>query len=133
MITGLLQFSTERTRTPSSAKSPGPQLGWSSLLLQAEREDAWAVNYLNVNWPGMQSLLEAIDADGSSYVTIPELNIFSAHRPAEWRFVFRLLTPHLYLYFRSLPRWLAYWTVGEQLLLSKLTNLTSEYQVPNWL
>ncbi|KAI0630036.1 hypothetical protein C8Q77DRAFT_236077 [Trametes polyzona] len=58
------------------------------------RVDTWALQYITAG--RIQPLLEAIDDDFSSFVTVTEVNAFTAARPAEW----------------SLPRWIAYWTCG---------------------
>ncbi|KAJ6562519.1 hypothetical protein B0H19DRAFT_99038 [Mycena capillaripes] len=57
-------------------------------------EDLWTLDYITIR--GIQPLIEEIDEDGSSFVTLRELNTFTTSRPEGW----------------SLPRWIAYWTVG---------------------
>ncbi|KAF8502001.1 hypothetical protein BU17DRAFT_102075 [Hysterangium stoloniferum] len=60
-------------------------------------EDEWALGYINVF--RVQPLMEALDRDASSFVTVVEANAFAAARPPQW----------------SLPHWLAYWTCGFEL------------------
>ncbi|KAJ7181386.1 hypothetical protein C8R43DRAFT_1170245 [Mycena crocata] len=57
-------------------------------------EDMWALDHIIIQ--RIQPLIEALDDDGSSFVTVQELNEFTTSRPADW----------------SLPRWIAYWTTG---------------------
>lgn len=46
-------------------------------------EDEWALKCITVH--GMQSLMEALDDDGSSFVTVNEVNEFISGKPNEWR------------------------------------------------
>ncbi|KAL1941924.1 hypothetical protein VTO73DRAFT_6454 [Trametes versicolor] len=65
-----------------------------AIVRGSNQVDAWAFQYLTVS--RVQPLVEAIDNDFSNYVTVSELNAFTAARPVGW----------------SLPRWIAYWTCG---------------------
>jgi len=56
--------------------------------------DAWAIKYIDVI--RLQPILEAIDDDASGFITIGEMNRFTASRPIDW----------------SLPHWVAFWAVG---------------------
>lgn len=51
-------------------------------------DDSWALQYINVRL--IQPLIEAIDDDGSSFVTVSELNDFTSCRPKGWRRVLKL-------------------------------------------
>jgi hypothetical protein len=51
-------------------------------------DDSWALQYINVRL--IQPLIEAIDDDGSSFVTVTELNEFTSCRPTGWRRVLKL-------------------------------------------
>ena len=51
-------------------------------------EDSWALQYITVRL--IQPLIEAIDDDGSSFVTVSELNDFTSCRPTGWRRVLKL-------------------------------------------
>ena len=104
----LLKFSMEHVQTPLGARSPESTM----VSFHLEREDAWTSKYLSSSWK--QGLLEAIDMDGSTKVTIPELNSFSSLRPEGWRYSNLLSFLHGLTVF-SLPRWLAYWTIGKLL------------------
>ena len=46
--------------------------------------DAWATVYITVE--RVRHLIEAIDDDVSSFVTIAEINRFTAARPTGWRY-----------------------------------------------
>ena len=52
-------------------------------------EDSWALEYINLRL--VQPLVEAIDDDGSSFVTVSELNDFTSCRPKGWRRVLKLM------------------------------------------
>ncbi|KAI9459301.1 hypothetical protein F5148DRAFT_1319736 [Russula earlei] len=56
--------------------------------------DAWAIKYVDVF--RLQPILEAIDDDASGFITIGEMNRFSASRPVDW----------------SMAHWVAFWAVG---------------------
>ncbi|KAI0699891.1 hypothetical protein C8T65DRAFT_296383 [Cerioporus squamosus] len=60
----------------------------------AAPEDEWALQFITVL--RIQPLIEALDVDFSSFVTVAEANAFTAARPQNW----------------SLPHWIAYWTYG---------------------
>ena len=51
-------------------------------------KDSWALQYINVHL--IQPLIEAIDEDGSSFITVNELNDFTSGRPTGWRRVLKL-------------------------------------------
>ncbi len=80
--------------------------------------DEWALEYINLN--RLQAITEAFDDDGSGFVTIAEVNQFTASCPDDWRYV----TPIYAVYFESLrcqnslPHWLAYWAIGMQYYLA---------------
>ncbi|KAL0578964.1 hypothetical protein V5O48_003056 [Marasmius crinis-equi] len=57
-------------------------------------EDLWSLNYITIH--RIQPLIEALDEDGSSFITVTEVNTFTSSRPESW----------------SLPKWIAYWTIG---------------------
>ena len=46
-------------------------------------EDSWALEHINIRL--IQPLIEAIDEDGSSFITVSELNEFTSSRPKTWR------------------------------------------------
>ncbi len=54
--------------------------------------DHWTLEYITVQ--RAQPLIEALDGDMSSFVTIAEVNAFTAARPSHWRLVYRLSTHH---------------------------------------
>ncbi|KAI0646024.1 hypothetical protein C8Q79DRAFT_730049 [Trametes meyenii] len=65
----------------------------------ARPDEAWTLQYITVS--RVRPLIEAIDDDLSSFVTVSEVNAFTSARPASW----------------SLPRWVAYWTYGFEMTL----------------
>ena len=55
----------------------------ASALPEIPMEDMWALEYITVN--KIQPLMEALDDDGSSFVTVGEVNAFTSSRPESWR------------------------------------------------
>ena len=51
-------------------------------------KDSWALQYIHLRL--IQPLIEAIDDDGSSFVTVTELNEFTSRRPKGWRRVLQM-------------------------------------------
>ena len=47
------------------------------------KEDSWALDYISIL--RVQSILEALDDDGSGFVSVKEANDFTAARPIDWR------------------------------------------------
>ncbi|KXN86242.1 hypothetical protein AN958_10320 [Leucoagaricus sp. SymC.cos] len=81
--------------TPPSARM-SPILPPSKKL-----DDKWALAYINAAY--VQSILEAVDDDGTGYISIKEVNTFVEERPSGW----------------SLPEWFAYWAVGWQISITQ--------------
>ena len=85
-------------------------MGTAGVNLSSD-PDAWAIKYIDIL--RLQPILEAIDDDASGFITIGEMNRFTASRPIDWR-----LEPllNLYVYYlmnSSLPHWVAFWAVGK--------------------
>lgn len=54
--------------------------------VHAQRDpDEWTLPYIDVSY--VQPILEALDDDASGFITISEVNKFSAARPKGWRSV----------------------------------------------
>ncbi|OSC99819.1 hypothetical protein PYCCODRAFT_1513435 [Trametes coccinea BRFM310] len=68
---------------------------------QIHEEDMWALRCLGLK--RLQHIVEVLDCDASGYVTIQEVNQFTTSRPEGW----------------SLLRWLAYWAIGWQLVMTE--------------
>jgi hypothetical protein len=94
------------------------------------QDDKWALAYINAAY--VQPILEAVDDDGTGFVSVKEVNTFVGSRPDGWRSVVfcarmaptssrlkLMLILHL-LY--SLPHWIAYWAVGWQTSISLYKN-----------
>jgi hypothetical protein len=45
--------------------------------------DAWAIKYIDIM--RLQPIMESIDDDASGFITIGEINRFTASRPIDWR------------------------------------------------
>jgi hypothetical protein len=61
------------------------QGGESAETFYKEHEDMWAVHFLDLEY--LQAIHEAIDDDGSGFITVEELNQFTTSRPSGWRLV----------------------------------------------
>ncbi|KAH9933228.1 uncharacterized protein BXZ73DRAFT_77381 [Epithele typhae] len=66
----------------------------SAATADSPEDDTWALESISVL--RVQPIIEAMDEDVSSFITIQELNDFTSARPEDW----------------SLPRWIAYWASG---------------------
>jgi hypothetical protein len=53
--------------------------------------DTWALTYINV--VRLQPISESFDDDASGFVTVSEVNAFTASRPMGWRYILSL--PHV--------------------------------------
>ncbi|KIK61460.1 hypothetical protein GYMLUDRAFT_43033 [Collybiopsis luxurians FD-317 M1] len=78
-------------------------LGGASQMPGEEEEDNkqddWAIEYITIS--RIQPLLEAIDDDSSTLISVAEVNNFTTARPKDW----------------SLVQWMAFWTAGFPLTL----------------
>ena len=60
--------------------------GDSSDVHKLQTEDEWALQYITaLKVQAVQPLMEALDDDVSSFVTVAEVNAFTAARPKDWR------------------------------------------------
>ncbi|THH02008.1 hypothetical protein EW026_g787 [Hermanssonia centrifuga] len=73
----------------------GPRQKGAGHLLQ----DEWAIKYLGIRY--LRLLKEALDEDGSGYITTSEVNRFTERLPENLGW--------------SLQHWIAYWTIGWQI------------------
>ncbi|KAJ3506012.1 hypothetical protein NLJ89_g7110 [Agrocybe chaxingu] len=71
-----------------------PRSAQSAVFNMRRQDDKWALAYINAAY--VQPILEAVDDDGTGFVSVKEVNTFVASRPEGW----------------SLPTWIAYWAVG---------------------
>ncbi|KAJ7053818.1 hypothetical protein C8F01DRAFT_550066 [Mycena amicta] len=62
--------------------------------LPAAADDRWTLTYINA--AHIQPISEAVDDDGSGFVSSKEANLFAAQRSEKW----------------SLPQWTAFWAAG---------------------
>jgi len=101
-----------------------PPRSAQGVSFKKPHDDKWALAYINAAY--VQPILEAVDDDGTGFVSVKEVNTFVASRPDGWRFVLnRYFLPdsvlNLLLFF-SLPTWIAYWAVGWQASISVYKN-----------
>lgn len=52
----------------------------------AEDPEAWLLEYLDV--AHVRPVVEAMDADGSGFISVKEVNAFARSKPSEWRYSF---------------------------------------------
>ncbi|KZV67456.1 hypothetical protein PENSPDRAFT_754875 [Peniophora sp. CONT] len=93
-LVGLKEMYMDRdpaNQSNSADESNVPTLLEDRVLAE---ENAWAVGYINLQYA--QAISEAIDEDASGFVTVSEMNRFTAAKPSEW----------------SVPLWVAYWAAG---------------------
>ena len=89
----------------------------SSKESSINTEDEWALAYI-VDNSSLQALGEAIDDDASGFITIAEINNFTAAAPDTWRWDNHVVCLHICIcltfvsLYNRLPHWLAYWAVG---------------------
>ncbi|CAA7260803.1 unnamed protein product [Cyclocybe aegerita] len=81
-----------------------PRSAQSAVSNMKRQDDKWALAYINAAY--IQPILEAVDDDGTGFVSVKEVNTFVASRPEGW----------------SLPTWIAYWAVGWQASISLYKN-----------
>lgn len=75
--------------------------------------NARLLEYIDVAHVG--SIVEAVDTDGSGFISIKEINTFVRARPKEWRYSSIVLKPSevaLMLILRSVLQWMVYWAAG---------------------
>jgi hypothetical protein len=79
-----------------------------------EIEDLWVLNCVNV--AHVQPIVEALDEDGSGFISVKEANKFAGSRPKGWRYVNMFVCCFCGTYqetdFNSFLRWIAYWGMG---------------------
>ncbi|KAJ3553538.1 hypothetical protein NP233_g12621 [Leucocoprinus birnbaumii] len=105
------QFIVRSSELLSNTESEGPNLPATPSTLQEEfpssssittphlENGRWEITYLHV--ASLQTILEAIDDDGTGFISIKEANTFVAERPEDW----------------SLLQWIAFWAQGWEISL----------------
>ena len=104
--------------TPTSTKATLPDDRAGGDLLQASARDAgdkesdeWVMDYIDVAY--VQPIVEAMDEDGSGFISVKEANSFALSRPKGLRYdlINSTLVIQLLRLF-SLLHWIAYWAAG---------------------
>ncbi|PPR01646.1 hypothetical protein CVT24_001622 [Panaeolus cyanescens] len=94
--------------SPSHEKSPlmtsRPTPKRTQSIMMKRQDDKWALAYITAAY--VQPILEAVDDDGTGFVSVKEVNTFVSEKPDGW----------------SLPHWIAYWAVGWQASISIYKN-----------
>ncbi|KAA1470668.1 hypothetical protein DENSPDRAFT_798038 [Dentipellis sp. KUC8613] len=97
LVLAIHDYFTEQRRT----KRPTDGLSADATdAVKTNISDEWALEFINII--RIQPLIEAMDDDVSSFVTISEVNAFTKARPSGW----------------SLPYWIAYNTIGVELAIN---------------
>jgi len=73
---------SQGSMSPSPALSPRPPKSGNSIMFRRQ-DDKWALAYINAAY--VQPILEAVDDDGTGFVSVKEVNTFVASRPDGWR------------------------------------------------
>lgn len=55
------------------------------MVSKKRQDDRWALAYINAAY--VQPILEAVDDDGTGFVSVKEVNTFVADRPDGWRYI----------------------------------------------
>jgi hypothetical protein len=94
LVLALRDYYMEKSHAPSG-QSKQDQIAHEDGRGNDERltQEAWALRYLTVL--RVQPLLEALDDDFSSHVTIAEINGFTSSCPKEWRSVPLVISPRV--------------------------------------
>ncbi|KAG6908277.1 hypothetical protein DXG01_005483 [Tephrocybe rancida] len=80
-----------------------PQQSLSAATIK-NSNDSWTTQYISISY--LQSIAEAIDDDGSGFVSIREVNDFTEVRPPGW----------------TTCQWLAYWAAGWRSSIEQYTD-----------
>lgn len=59
--------------------------GGDTAISRVTDKDEWALEWISLR--RMQAIVEAFDDDASGFITIAEVNHFTASRPQGWRYV----------------------------------------------
>jgi hypothetical protein len=73
---------TSRSRSESDSRKMEEITTVIAQGMLKQPKDEWALEYINIY--RIQPLIEALDDDVSSFVTIAEVNAFTAARPENW-------------------------------------------------
>jgi hypothetical protein len=100
-LTTVQEYAWENVRDLTNASNPMPAVNKvetiASIANIADQvtkagsfgEDQWALQYISVF--RVQPLIEALDDDVSSFISIAEVNAFTSGRPHDWRYVFTFI------------------------------------------
>ena len=86
--------------------------------------DSWAIGYINIG--RARSILEAFDDDASGFVTVTEVNNLTRLRPRDWRYAVAPQVDRIHSVYphHSLPHWIAYWAIGNNIRTFKVRRLS---------
>lgn len=55
--------------------------------------DEWTLDYISVT--RLQAIIEAFDDDASGFITVGEVNAFTASKPRDWRYEIHEVVQHV--------------------------------------
>ncbi|KAF5348106.1 hypothetical protein D9756_010797 [Leucocoprinus leucothites] len=90
--------------TPETAVNPNNHLMQLTASKPILHQDLWTLQYINVSH--LSAILEAIDDDGTGFISIKEANTFANQRPKGW----------------GLLMWIAFWSKGWETSLADYKN-----------
>lgn len=70
-------------KTEAQSLSLSTNLGQHSPASPAEDPNTWLLEYIDVSH--VRPIVEAMDADGSGFISVKEINSFARARPKNWR------------------------------------------------
>jgi hypothetical protein len=86
---------SESPQDSTPVSETGPITPRPEISSTSADNETWALQYITVR--RVQPLIEAIDDDVSSFVTVSEVNVFTSAAPEGWRCVNTLILPDHYL------------------------------------
>jgi hypothetical protein len=81
-------FAAKVSQQLATTDAPAENVNNTTLPPDTLADASWALEYIDVR--RIQPLIDAIDGDGSSFITVNELNEFTSRRPKEWRRVLKI-------------------------------------------
>ena len=123
------------------APSPRPLKSGTSTVFRRQ-DDKWALAYINAAY--VQPILEAVDDDGTGFVSVKEVNTFVGSRPDGWRSVVfcartaptssrvkLMLILHLFIQLAPLDCILGSWLASKYISLQEQDIHARSNHVPN--
>ncbi|KAF5325410.1 hypothetical protein D9619_010003 [Psilocybe cf. subviscida] len=100
-LTGVSHTPVVEGNTEAQFLSLSTNFDQPSPASPSEDPNAWLLEYIDV--AHVRPIVEAMDADGSGFISVKEINTFARARPKEW----------------SLLQWMVYWAAGWHINITK--------------